>query len=247
MPGMMTMLLAIHIAAGSVALLSMFVPMVTRKGGLIHRRAGWVFVVAMATVAATALVLSGARLLFDPTLQGRNAGLFLLLLTVLTASGVSAGVRVLRFKARAGAHRHWWDLGLPALLVVIGTGVGLYGLMRGSVLFAAFAGLSVVNGVSDVRYWLRRPSSQAHWWFEHMGSMLGSSIAATTAFLVNTADNFGIWILAAWLGPSIIGAPAIAIWTAYYRRRFAAPPSPESVPVPRPAFSPSSPAIAPRG
>src|SRR5688500_5202521 len=108
----MPMLLTIHIAAGSVALLSMFVPMVTRKGGLLHRRAGWAFVGSMATVAATALVLSGARLLFDPTSGGRNAGLFLLLLTVLTASGVSAGVRVLRYKTRTAAHRHWWDLGL---------------------------------------------------------------------------------------------------------------------------------------
>ena len=243
----MNTLLAIHIAAGSVALLSMFVPMVTRKGGLMHRRAGWVFVVAMATVAATALVLSGARLLLDPTPRGRTAGLFLLLLTVLTASGVSAGVRVLRFKARTAAHRHWWDLGLPALLVVIGAGVGFDGFLRGSVLFAAFSGLAVVNGLSDIRYWLQRPSSKAHWWFEHMSSMLGASIAATTAFLVNTADNFGIWLLAAWLGPSIIGAPAIAIWTAYYRRRFAARTSRESVPVPRRAFSPSSPATSPQG
>ena len=42
--GMLTSILYLHIAGGSAALLSMFIPLVTRKGGLTHRRAGWVFV-----------------------------------------------------------------------------------------------------------------------------------------------------------------------------------------------------------
>ena len=37
-------LLMAHVAAGSAALLSMFVPMFTKKGGRAHRRGGWVFV-----------------------------------------------------------------------------------------------------------------------------------------------------------------------------------------------------------
>jgi hypothetical protein len=56
-----------------------------------------------------------------------------------------------------------------------------------------------------------------------MSSMLGSCIAATTAFLVVNAPQAGLSRLSliVWFTPSVIGAPAIAVWTAYYRRRFA--------------------------
>ena len=213
-------ILAIHIAAGSVALASMLIPAVTRKGGLVHRRAGWVFVGAMAVVSITALVLSGARLLFDPRPEARDAGFFLFAVGLLTANSVSTGVRVLRFKTRTAAHMHWWDTGLPAATTLFSAALGAYGVWRGQVLFLVFAGIGLANGIGALRYWLRPPSARMHWWFEHLTSMLGGCIAAVTAFLVNTADNFGIWPLAAWLAPSIVGAPAIAIWTAYYRRFF---------------------------
>jgi hypothetical protein len=217
---MMNPLLAVHIAAGSVALASMFVPMVTHKGGITHRRAGWVFVGAMAIVSVTAFVLAGSRFLFDPTPAGRTGGLFLLFVGLLTASSVSTGVRVLSFKNRTGAHLHWWDTGVPALLAIASVGLGIYGLVLGETLFIGFSVIGALNGFGALRYWLRAPSSRTHWWFEHMTSMLGGCIAATTAFMVNTADNFGLWPLAAWLAPSLIGGPAIGIWTAYYRKKF---------------------------
>ena len=56
-----------------------------------------------------------------------------------------------------------------------------------------------------------------------MGSMLGSCIAATTAFLVVNAGRLGVetFSLLVWLTPTIIGVPTIAIWTRYYRQKFA--------------------------
>ena len=218
---MMTTLLGIHIAAGSVALSSMLIPMVAGKGGTLHRRAGWVFVAAMAIVSATALPLSGHRLLFDERPEGRDFGLFLFFVAILTAASVSAGVRVLRFKTRTAPHRHWWDTGLPALLTTASVALCGYGLVRGNVLFVAFSVIGLVTGVGGLRYWLRVPTSRMHWWFEHMGSMLGGCIAATTAFLVVSGDNFGIWPMAAWLGPSVVGTVAIGGWTTYYKRKFA--------------------------
>ena len=61
-----------------------------------------------------------------------------------------------------------------------------------------------------------------HWWFEHMTSMLGACIAATTAFLVVNAQRWGLdtFSILVWLAPAIVGVPAIAIWTGYYRRKF---------------------------
>src|SRR3954468_12351950 len=101
--------LFVHIAAGSVALASMWVPMAARKGAVLHRRAGWVFVGAMSIIAISAVILAGGRLFLDPRPEGKAAGIFLLYIAVLTVTAVSSGVRALRLKQRTGAHRHWWD------------------------------------------------------------------------------------------------------------------------------------------
>lgn len=220
---MLKPLLVLHIAAGTVALLSMGVPLVARKGARLHRTAGTIFVAAMATVSASALLLAGARFLFDPRPDARRAGLFLAFVSVLTASTVSTGVRVLKAKHRTDPHLQPWDLGLSALLTVVSVAAGAFGLAGGHALFTGFAVIGLVTGGGQLAYWLRRPSHPMHWWFEHMSSMLGACIAATTAFVVVNAERWGLqtFSTAVWLAPTIIGAPAIAIWTTYYRRRFA--------------------------
>jgi uncharacterized membrane protein len=220
---MFRLLLTLHIIGGSAALLSMFIPMVARKGGRAHRRAGWVFVAGMAVVSVTALLLSGWRFFFDARPSARNGALFLFYIAILTAAGVSTGIRVLRARRSSSAPRQW-DLGISALLLATSVGMAAYGAASGVPLFLAFSLVGMLSGGSQLAYWLRKPTHHMHWWFEHMGSMLGSCIAATTAFLVVNADRFGSASdsLVVWLAPTIVGTPAIAIWTAYYRRRFTA-------------------------
>jgi len=219
---MLNIILALHVAGGSLALASMLVPMVTRKGGTAHRRAGWLFVGGMTDVSVTAFVLAGARVLTDPSPNGRTAGIFLFFVSILTAAGVSAGVRVLRAKRRSAPHRHPWDVGIAGALVLASVAMAIWGLSTGRALFTAFSAIGLFTGGTQLAYWLRTPTHRMHWWFQHMSAMLGSCIAATTAFLVVNAGRFGLgtFALAVWLSPAVIGVPAIAIWTAYYRRRF---------------------------
>ena len=70
---------------------------------------------------ATVVALADRLGLSRNTVQARMArleasGAFLSFVAILTATSVSAGVRVLRAKTRTAVHRHPWDLGLPALL-----------------------------------------------------------------------------------------------------------------------------------
>jgi uncharacterized membrane protein len=237
---MLKMILALHVAAGSTALVSMWIPLFARKGARLHRKVGQVFVVAMTIVSITALVLSAARFLLDLSVQGRRAGLFLLFVSILTGTAVSCGVRVLRAKNRVGPHLHWWDVGLAALLTTASIGLAAYGVATGVVLFTAFSAIGLLTGVGQLVYWLRPPRSPMHWWIEHMSSMLGACIAATTAFLVVNADRWGLgtFSVAVWLAPTVVGAPVTAIWTSYYRRKFSgrratagsAPPAPAAAP-----------------
>ena len=148
---MLTSLLYLHIAGGSAALLSMLVPLVTKKGGTTHRRAGWVFVSGMTIVSITAFLLAGTRWVTDPSPQGREAGAFLFFIAILTATSVSAGVRVLRAKTRTRPHRHPWDLGLPALLTASSIAAAAYGLGTGH---------QSLHGVFDRRVVRRRRSAR---------------------------------------------------------------------------------------
>src|SRR5262245_27403868 len=175
---MLTSILYLHVAGGCAALLSMLIPLVTKKGGLTHRRAGWVFVSGMTVVSITALLLAATRWATDPTPRGREAGAFLFFISILTATSVSGGVRVLRAKARTAGHRHPWDVGLPALLIASSIAAAVHGLSSGNYLFTAFSVIGLFSGGGNLAYWIAAPTHPMHWWFEHMSSMLGACIAA---------------------------------------------------------------------
>jgi hypothetical protein len=219
---MLKLILALHVIGGATALSAMGIPLLSRKGGSLHRRAGWTFVAGMALVSVTALLLSGHRFLFHPAPWGRRAGLHLFYVAILTAAAVSAGVRVLRAKHRTGPHLHWWDVGLATLLTLGGAAMAVYALSSGVLLFLAYAAIGMFIGIGQLRYWLRPPNGPMHWWFEHMTSMLGACIAAVTAFLVINAAQIGLprnsFIV--WLTPTIAGIPITVAWVRYYRRRF---------------------------
>jgi uncharacterized membrane protein len=219
---MMKVLLGVHIAGGATALLSMVLPLLSRKGGPLHRRAGWVFVAGMTTVSITALFLAAQQFLAGPSEGARAGGAFLLYIAVLTGAGVSAGVRVLRAKQRTTRHRGKWDLGVATLLTAGAILLAAYGIAISQALLISFAIIGAINGGGQLAYWLRPPSAPMHWWYEHMNQMLGACIAATTAFLVNNAGRIGLpnTSLLVWLGPAMVGVPAATIWTRYYRRRF---------------------------
>src|SRR5207245_9038757 len=49
----------LHIAAGAVALVLFWIPLIVRKGGTLHIRIGWAYVACMSCVVVTAFAMSG--------------------------------------------------------------------------------------------------------------------------------------------------------------------------------------------
>jgi hypothetical protein len=216
------LLRAVHIAAGGLALALLWVPLLSPKGGRLHRRAGRGYVIAMAGVTVAAIAACAWRLLFDMDPVRRLWATYLLFVAVLTAAQCSLGVRVLRTKSRTGPHRHPWDIGIALLLVLSGAAVFGWGVLARVPLFVGFAPLGIVLGVIDLVYWLRAPRSAMHWWFAHMFGMIGTGISTVSAFVVVNAPHLGFPTdsLVVWLGPSAVGLPGLVFWMLYYRRRF---------------------------
>jgi hypothetical protein len=74
----------------------------------------------------------------------------------------------------------------------------------------------------QIRSFVWKPKEKMFWWYTHLGNMIGSYIAAWTAFSVTTlSTNFRHAGILLWLWPTIVGVPAIALTTAYYKRKFA--------------------------
>jgi len=222
-------LLALHILCGVTAFVCAPVALATAKGGRTHRRWGKIYFWAMAGVAVTALVLSFALPIF-----------FLAMVAVFSFYSAYAAYRILYLKdLYKGGRPKLYDWIAAAITVASSLLLFLMGFLRPVLMgvgVVRIAGhtvsiVSIVFGLIGMRMGLRslygfvRPSPEKmSWWFVHLQGMIGSYIAAMTAF---SAVNLGHWFGTAWwvwLWPTMVGVPAIAIWTAYYKKKFAPKP-----------------------
>ena len=77
---------------------------------------------------------------------------------------------------------------------------------------------SVALAASDIWKFMHPPADKNFWWYAHMGGMIGSYIAAVSAFSVVNFRFLPPEVR--WLWPSAIGVPGIFIWIGYYQKRF---------------------------
>ena len=211
-----------HIGAGAVALFAGLVPMLGRKGGLWHRRAGRVYVGAMIVVAVTALVLTALL----PLTSGR---LFLTGIAVFSFYLSFSGWRAARRRTYALAGL---DQGLVVFTLLSGLAMLGAGLYWRAVLFGFFGALMLIFAGFDARAMLRPAAPDARptpWIFRHIPRMGGSYIATFTAFLV---VNLSRWLpesapgwlnLVGWIAPSILGSLLIRRAIRGYKARLLKP------------------------
>jgi uncharacterized membrane protein len=216
-PAWIRALLGVHVAAGVTCFILAPVALATAKGGKTHRRWGKVYFWAMAVVASTALVLA----IWRPIL-------FLALIAIFSFYSAFRGYRVLGQKDRVrGGKVKPLDWIAAALTALASLALLLLGAFKPSLvsnlgipaIFFGLLGLWIVSG--EVRGYLRRPTEKMFWWYSHLQGMIGSYIAAWTAFSVVTIGphiHHAWWI---WVAPASIGVPAIFATTAYYRKKFA--------------------------
>ncbi|MDA0689798.1 MAG: hypothetical protein O2948_14265 [Proteobacteria bacterium] len=238
--------LYLHIAVGSCALLLFWVPMLTRKGALDHKRFGRYFAWAMYTVSFSGLLMSSLDFLFPLTIhaagielgpdeeaaairQVREAALFLFSLSVLVLASTRHGWLTILHKDDRAPLRRPAHLVLNGLLVVIGASLLITGINGGTILFMVFGGLQVASGVGNLRYIYRETLRPKEWWLQHLGGLIGAGIGAYTAFTVFGgrrffeeifSSNFDSMAIFLWVGPSVIGVTAITLLSRHYKKKF---------------------------
>jgi len=216
-PLWMRIFLGVHIAAGSGAFVLAPLALVTAKGGKAHRLWGKIYFWCMAVVASTALVMA----IYRPIL-------FLALVAIFSFYSAFVGYRVLgqkaAFKGQPVVKGLDWIAAIfcfaaSAALALLGafrpalvSNLGIPAIVFGMI------GMSISAGA--MWDFTHPPREKMFWWYAHLQGMIGSYIAAWTAFCVVTIGPLlhGAWWI--WVLPSAIGVPAIIATTAYYKRKF---------------------------
>lgn len=198
-----TVLLIAHIAGGSVALLALPVVFSAPKRRGAHATAGLAFVAGMAVAVASAVPL--AVLVRSPFLAGVAA---------FSAYLIASGWRWMRRPGVAtspawGRAVALFMLASAAAMVAVASVQVRAGDTLGIVLFV-FAGIGSTLALQDLRH-LGRPPGKAQKTVLHLGRMIGAAIATVTAVLVVNVSLEPAWLV--WLAPTMVGAPAIALWS----------------------------------
>ncbi len=238
-------LIAVHVVAGTVALLAFWVAMLARKGNARHRLGGRFFAWGMRAVTVTAITAS-ILVLVDPLAvrdplgttaaegpeavaalaeRARRGALFLFTLGVLVLASVRHGVLALATRSRPDALREPAQLALLVLLCVSGAATAFVGWSSDSVLLMVFGGLALVNGPRMLHRALSGPLDAHERILAHLQGMLGAAIGAYTAFFVFGGNRFlsawleGYWALVPWIAPALLGTIASAWYERRYRER----------------------------
>lgn len=215
--------LGVHIAAGATSFLMAPIALVTAKGGKAHRRWGKVYLWAMGVVAATALPMAAYR----PVL-------FLALVAVFSFYACFSAWRVLALKdLPKGGHAKPIDWAAGVITFVASACLAGFGAFKPAlvqhmgIVAIVFGLIGMTLAFGQMKSFVWKPTEKMFWWYTHLGNMIGSYIAAWTAFSVTTLSPLmgrgsylrSGWLL--WLWPTLVGVPAIVLTTVYYKRKFA--------------------------
>ncbi|MEO6095866.1 MAG: hypothetical protein ABIW76_09330 [Fibrobacteria bacterium] len=219
-----SLLLGIHVVCGTLALSSLLIPFLSKWGGTIHRRAGWLFSLAMGGVSLTAWALSTICLVDG--IAGNDAdAIFLAHVGLLSGSSVWMGLRAARLKHNVD-QRRWTDVAWPGSLLLSSAGIFIAGILSGDILWIIFSVIGALGAIGPLRYLLGRGDSRNEWMVQHLGSMGTGAISAVTAFLVVNGQGWGLggFAIVLWIAPGIFGGIALSLLGARVRKHGLASP-----------------------
>jgi hypothetical protein len=200
----------IHIISGFIAFFVAPIALIAHKGGNNHRRWGLVYFWAM----CSATLFSFAVSLYRPNM-------FLFLVGVFSFYLSFSGYRSLFLKGK-NAKAKWFDwlvsvITFSGSVAMVISGFSDIGQSIAA-MYIVFGSIGIYISIMNLKKYVKPSTEKFGWFFDHMGGMIGSYIAAVSAF---SAVNFHFLpTVIRWLWPTLIGVPAIMIWTRYYKRKF---------------------------
>ncbi|MFY7957220.1 MAG: hypothetical protein ACOVNT_03845 [Flavobacterium macrobrachii] len=206
-----TILLIIHIIAGSIGLLTGTINIIKKKGDKAHKSVGKFFFYSMLINGFAGFIMS---------LIHRND--FLLIVAVFSIYMVATGQRFLSLKQLHKEQKpkaiDWiltYTMLVFAFLFITYGSYLLINKVNFGIVLLVFGVVSCLMAIKDIKVYKGNIKEKNYWLLLHIQRMVGSYIAALTAFIV--VNNHFLPGIVGWLLPTVIFTPLIVKWTKQYR------------------------------
>lgn len=234
-----------HIFAGFTALIAYWIPLLTPKGSIPHKRVGKIYYYTGSYVVITAALSSAWAMMspgsfYDESIPGGPtedlAFLFatLLSLSVLVFADLRLGVRLIRTKNTPEKLGTPLEKAIRASSGLIAAWLLCYGVWRllftgeGAYILCIVVGLIGVAATPGTYKFMSNPApTERQWLYKHIEVMIGSGIGFHVAFFLFGFRRFDAlqWMdgpiaLLLLTLPFVAGFSAIHLWTRLYRRKF---------------------------
>lgn len=194
-------LIYIHAALGSIALLAGTLALLVKKGSFLHKKSGLTFYVAMILSSTLAMCIA---------LLPKHTSPFLFSIGIFSLYFVLTGKRALRLKHKNSTL--FWDKIISVIMLITSLLMALLPIVltqKIQVILAVFGTAGVIFSIRDLQNFKNSKVLRRKWLQLHIGKMTGGYIAATTAFVVVNQIFPGI---TGWFIPSIVGSLIIYYW-----------------------------------
>ena len=210
-------LIWVHIAIGAVGLLTFWVPVLARKGGMAHIRWGRIFIWCMLVNGALAVAISGITLLQpgpthpkipDMRLVRGIFGWMMMYLGVLTVNLAWYGWMCVLNRRDHARNLALPNLALQAAVTLAALNCAVEGWLIGQPLMIGISTIGFATAATNLRFMLRRKPAPGDWQYEHLKGLVGAGISVYTAFFafgaVRTIPELALnpWF---WSVPLIVG------------------------------------------
>ena len=198
----MQILLPIHILAGTIALLSAIMAILSEKGKKIHVLSGRIYFWSMVGIFLTATAMSII-----------TSNIFLFLIGFFSFYMAFAGIRFAINRKGIATTSDWIAIGLMIL-----SGVGMWVLAAiifmnndpMSIPLLVFGFFAIFLGYGDFKIHKNKTAIGKERIGRHLQNMIGGTIAVITAVLVVNVKIEPVWIW--WVLPTVLIVPVIIWW-----------------------------------
>jgi len=191
-------LVAAHIVTGTVGLICLWVPIMGRKGGPVHKSWGRVFANALLLTGAFAVGISLCTLLAplqthpfwdDAALVRAVFGWMMLYLAAMTINLANYGRLCIRNRHNHPQNRTALNLFLQAATFITALNCAIQGWRVGQPLLVGMSIVGLAAGVLNTHFILRQSPAPNEWLIQHTRGLVGAGISVYTAFLAFGAVN----------------------------------------------------------
>ncbi len=187
-----------HIVTGAVGLITLWVPVLGRKGGRNHKRWGIVFARSLLATGVFAIGISLCTLAAplethpfwdDAALVRGVFGWMMLYLAVMTVNLANYGLLCVRNRNDHARNRTAVNLFLQGATFVTAVNCAVQGLLLGQPLLVGMAIVGIAAGILNTRFILQRDPPRMEWLIQHSRGLVGAGISVYTAFFAFGAVN----------------------------------------------------------